>query len=102
MKKVTINLPEKMIDEIMILADVMREEEFWSQAVTWRHILKKGMAYYKKDLRFQKELNKRSKRQDKNTTEDEEEANEPTFYDKKDRAKYQIMRMIKAQKEQED
>lgn len=92
MKKVTISLPEWMIQEIDELTKAM-EDEFWNKANTWRQVIKKGLAYWSKTKRgsTRRKTKGTSKNQENNNTMPEgEEA-----FDK-------VVEMLKAEKEGKD
>lgn len=61
MKKITIALPEKMIEEVHKLAEKMGNQDFWTLAITWRQLIKKGLAYF--DLETGKKKKKGSSKE---------------------------------------
>ena len=76
MKKVTISLPEWMIQEIDDLTKAM-EDEFWNKANTWRQVIKKGLAYWSKTKKdsARRKANGTSATQQNHTTTEQDEQN---------------------------
>lgn len=81
MKKITIALPEDMIKDVHKLADTMAKQDFWTLAITWRQLIKKGLAYFdletgkKKKKGSSKEANEEPKDQRQYTPVPEENQN---------------------------
>lgn len=61
MKKITIALPEEMIEEVHKLAKKMGDQDFWTLAITWRQLIKKGLAYFDKDTGKKKKGSSKTK-----------------------------------------
>jgi len=90
MKKVTISIPEWMIQEIDEITKSM-EDEFWNKANTWRQVIKKGIAYWKKTKRGSTSRSKSSATQNKYSKLYEDSQNELDRLKREDPEKFQEM-----------